>query len=366
MKTAFLRNQRKAEAKASRGRLLADFLAGSWRCTPATACAQEVAEIATLLTTCGAGGLAWCRVRGSDLNSGPIAELFQAQYRFQSLKAALHERSLKKVIPLLRGAGVEPLLVKGWAIARLYPEPGMRPYIDLDLCVRPDDYFRASEVLRGGDCDDCNVDLHNGFGKFYDRRTDEIFARSRLVRLDGIDVRVLSPEDDLRFLCLHLLRHGAVQPLWLCDICVLLEARANDFDWDRCMSGSGKEADWVACVIGLAHQLLGADVEGTPLANRARSLPNWLVPIVLQEWGMPLKTLPQLAVYLRNPRRWVRDFFKELSLHWPNPIEATMTVGGSFNQVPRLPFQVAHVMSRTAALLPRLIKGSEGGAFGKA
>ena len=300
------------------------------------------------------------------MNSGPIAELFQAQYRFQSLKAALHERSLKKVIPLLRGAGVEPLLVKGWAIARLYPEPGMRPYIDLDLCVRPDDYFRASEVLRGGDCGDCNVDLHNGFGKFYDRRTDEIFARSRLVRLDGIDVRVLSPEDDLRFLCLHLLRHGAVQPLWLCDICVLLEARANDFDWDRCMSGSGKEADWVACVIGLAHQLLGADVEGTPLANRARSLPNWLVPIVLQEWGMPLKTLPQLAVYLRNPRRWVRDFFKELSLHWPNPIEATMTVGGSFNQVPRLPFQVAHVMSRTAALLPRLIKGSERGAFGKA
>ena len=45
----------------------------------------------------------------------------------------------------------------------------------------------------------------------------------------GLDVRVLSPEDDLRFLCLHLLRHGAVQPLWLCDICVLLEARANDF-----------------------------------------------------------------------------------------------------------------------------------------
>ena len=182
MKTALLRNKGTAEEKARRGRLLAELLAGSWRCTPPTASAQEVAEIANLLTTCGAGGLAWCRVRGSDLNSGPIAELFQAQYRFQSLKAALHERSLKKVIPLLRSAGVEPLLVKGWAIARLYPEPGMRPYIDLDLCVRPDDYAHASEVLQG---DDCNVDLHNGFGKFYDRRTDEIFARSRLVNLDG-------------------------------------------------------------------------------------------------------------------------------------------------------------------------------------
>ena len=182
MKTALLRNKGTAEEKTRRGRLLAELLAGSWRCTPPAASEQELAEIANLLTTCGAGGLAWCRVRGSDLNSGPIAELFQAQYRFQSLKAALHERSLKKVIPLLRSAGVEPLLVKGWAIARLYPEPGMRPYIDLDLCVRPDDYAHASEVLRG---DDCNVDLHNGFGKFYDRRTDEIFARSSLVNLDG-------------------------------------------------------------------------------------------------------------------------------------------------------------------------------------
>jgi len=300
------------------------------------------------------------------LRDSEVAELFQAQYRFQSLKAALHERSLKTVIPVLRRAGVEPLLVKGWAIARLYPEPGMRPYIDLDLCVRPDDYARARRVLQEGDCDDYNVDLHDGFGKFYDRRTDEIFARSRLVKLDELDVRVLSPEDDLRFLCVHLLRHGAVQPLWLCDICVLLEARSNDFDWDRCLQGSRKEADWVACTIGLAHQLLGADIEGTPMANRARNLPNWLAPIVLREWGMPLRMLPQLSVYLRDPRRWGREFFKQLSLHWPNPIEATMTVKGSFNQVPRLPFQVAHLMSRTAALLPQLIKGSGGGAFGKA
>jgi hypothetical protein len=354
------------ESKMARGRQVARFLSGSWNGSPLSLSADELGRISGLITTCGAGGLGWSKLRQSDLRESQIGELFQAQYRFQSLRSALHERHLKKVIPLLREAGVEPLLVKGWAIARLYPEPGMRPYIDLDLCVAPEHSNRAHEVLNSGECNDCVVDLHVGFGKFYDRRDEEIFARSRVVRLDDLDVRVLSPEDDLRFLCLHLLRHGAVQPLWLCDVALFLETRAKDFDWDRCLHGSRKEADWVACTIGLAHQLLGADVEGTPVANRARSLPNWLVPIVLHEWGMPMKTLPQLAVYLRDPRRWVRDFVKELSLHWPNPIEATLTLRGSFNQVPRLPFQVAHLMSRTAAVLPQVIKGSALSALGKA
>jgi Uncharacterised nucleotidyltransferase len=341
--------------KASRGRLVAQLLAGAWRGSALPISAEELAEIANLLTTCGAGGLAWCRVRGSNLRSSPIAELFQAQYRFQSLQAKLHERSLKKVIPLLRSFGAEPLLIKGWAIARFYPEAGMRPYVDLDLCVLPGDQARASAVLTSGECDDCNVDLHIGFGKFYDRRTDDIFARSRLVKLDDLEVRVLSAEDDLRFLCMHLLRHGAFLPLWLCDIAVLLEARSNDFDWDRCLSGSRREADWVACAIGLAHQLLGARVEGIPVARRAQNLPNWLVPSVLQRWGVPLQTLSQIRPLLRQPVSLLRNLPQEIRRHWPNPIEATMTLRGPFNRLPRLPFQVGHVISRTAALLSQLL-----------
>jgi hypothetical protein len=331
------------------------MLSGAWRCQPVTNSSYELEEIASLLTTCGAGGLAWCRLRGSDLRHSQIAELFQAQYRFQSLQAALHERSLKKVIPLLRSFDVEPLLVKGWAIARLYPEPGLRPYIDLDLCVLPNDYEHAEAALNNPECQGANVDLHRGFEKFYDRRTDDIFTRSRLVKLDDVEVRVLSPEDDLRFLCMHLLRHGAVQPLWLCDIGVLLEARAADFDWDRCLSGSRKEADWVACAIGLAHQLVGVEVEETPVARRAQNLPTWSVPAVLQSWGVPLPALPQIKALLRQPASLLRSLPQEMRRHWPNPIEATMTLKGPFNQLPRLPFQVGHIVSRSTSLLAQLL-----------
>ena len=165
----------------------------------------------------------------------------------------------------------------------------------------------------------------------------------------------MSEEDHLHFLCLHLLRHGAVRPLWLCDIAVLLERRAPTFDWSRCLSGSRRAADWVACAIGLAHQLVGAEVEGTPVADRARHLPGWMVPTVLREWGAAYRSLGQVEVYLRHPLRLWRGLPKELPQHWPNAIEATMTLRGPFNELPRLPFQVGHVFSRSASLLWQLV-----------
>ncbi|MFY9607515.1 MAG: nucleotidyltransferase family protein [Blastocatellia bacterium] len=352
--TSFLKQNPKEGSTRARGRLVAQLLSGAWRAspTPPTSSAQELEDVAALLPSSGAGGLAWCKIRHSVLGTSPTAFQLQQAYRLHSLQAALHRRSLKQVIPLLRSFGVEPVLVKGWAIARVYPELGMRPYGDLDLCVLPEQYAHAKAVLKSREIPD--ADLHLGFGKFYDRQTNDIFGRSQLVGLDDLEVRVLSAEDHLRFLCMHLLRHGAVRPLWLCDIAVLLETRAQDFDWDRCLGHSRQQADWVACAIGLAHELLGTEVEGTPIARRAKKLPSWLVPAVLKEWGTPFQSLRQVTVYLKRPLRALSAPLRELSSHWPNAIEATITLKGPFNELPRLPFQVGHVFSRTTALLLQL------------
>ena len=342
---------------ASRGSLVAQLLAGAWRSSPppSTTSSQELEQLAQLLLRSGSAGLAWCKVRHSELRSSPIADQLHQAYRLQSLQAALHERSLKKAISLLRGIGVEPMLVKGWAIARVYPDMAMRPYCDLDLCVIPDHYAKASEALKSIEGLVTNVDLHAGFGKFYDRRTDDIFARSQLVNLDDIAVRVLCEEDNLRYLCMHFLRHGAVRPLWLCDIAVALESRRRDFDWDRCLAGSRREADWVACAIGLAAQLLGVAVEQTPVGPRVQKLPSWLGAAVLRNWGVACRSPRQVRTLLHQPVRALRELPEELLRHWPNPVEATMTLRGPLNGLPRLPFQVGHVVSRTTALLSELI-----------
>ena len=351
-----LKHDSRSQSSVARGELIAQLLAGSWRGgepLPALS-AQELDSIARPLMRSGAGALAWWRIRESCLRATAVAEQFQQAYRLQSLQAMLHERNLKRVIPLLGSHAVKPVLVKGWAIARHYPETGLRPYTDLDLCVLPDQYALASAALKDPAAQSCNVDLHRGFDKFYDLQADDIFERSQLVKLDDLEVRVLSAEDHLRLLCMHLLRHGAVRPIWLYDIAVLLETRTDNFDWDRCLGRSRQQADWVACALGLAHQLLRADVEGTPVARRAKKLPRWLAPTVLKEWGTPLHSLGQIAVYLKHPVRVIRGLIEELPHHWPNPIEATMTLKGPFNELPRLPFQVGHVFSRAAAMLAQL------------
>ncbi|MEK6288268.1 MAG: nucleotidyltransferase family protein [Acidobacteriota bacterium] len=355
--TMLTKGERLTNSNASRGLLIARLLAGAWRASPPqpTTSSLELEQLAPLLLNSGAGALAWCKLRHSELSCSAVADQLHQAYRLQSLQAALHERSLKQVISLLRGIGVEPMLVKGWSIARIYPEAAMRPYCDLDLCVLPDHYKKASDALKSIEGLVTNVDLHAGFGKFYDRRTDDIFARSQLVKLDDIGVRILCDEDNIRYLCMHVLRHGAVRPLWLCDIAVALESRTCEFDWDRCLAGSRREADWVSCAIRLASFLLGVDIEGTPVAHRGRKLPSWLVKAVTRDWGISFRSPRQVHAMLRQPLRLLDELPKELLRHWPNPIEATMTLRGPFNRLPRLPFQVGHVVSRTFALISEMI-----------
>jgi len=59
--------------------------------------------------------------------------------------------------------------------------------------------------------------------------------------------------------------------------------------------------------------------------------------------------------YLRDPSGLLTD----LRNRWPNPIEATVSVGGPFNESPRMLFQIGDCIARTARFvrrLPRLIQ----------
>lgn len=305
-----------------------------------------------LLLESGGGALAWRRVRNSQLKATPAAAELQQAYRLHAIQAALHEINIKQVLVLIRAAGVEPLLVKGWAIARLYPEPGTRPYGDIDLCVRPEDYSTAREVLRAAG-DRYPVDLHKGTGLLDDREWDELFSRSQLVPLEDVAVRVLSAEDHLRNLCFHLLRHGVERPSGLCDIAVALESRPRDFAWHVCLGENRTRADWIACTIGLARQLLGAETGDTPFGVRKR-LPPWLVNGVLKTWGKPFSghftQQNSMGFYLHHPRGLVQA----LAARWPTPIVGTVGTGGAFNELPRFPYQLGYLMIRSGRFLKQL------------
>ena len=242
---------------------------------------------------------------------------------------------------------------KGWAIARLYPKHGLRPYGDIDLYVSPEQWTATTDALASPGAPVCPGDLHRGSADLDDHTFTDLYRRSEVDDLGGVAVRILGPEDHLRLLCLHTLRHGAWRPLWLCDIGVALESRAVDFDWDYFLSGDRLRSDWVACAVGLAHQLLGVRVGDTPFEWRATHLPRWLVPTVLRQWSVlrtPHGCRMEMATYLRHPA----GLLDALRLRWPNAIEATIGVRGPFNELPRLPFQVGDALFRTARFLTQV------------
>jgi putative nucleotidyltransferase-like protein len=345
-------------ATKSLGRIVATLLSGSWRAVPhdPNISAEELRLVAPLLLQSGSAALAWWRIHDSRLSECDAAIELRSAYQLHSLQAAIHRTEIEEIISRLNSAGVDPVLVKGWAVARLYPEQGLRPYGDIDLCFGPDQHQKALAVLTSPDAGKYSVDVHSGFGKLDDLRLDELMASSEPARLGAAHFRVLGAEDQLRILCTHLLRHSAWRPLWLCDIAAAVESRSASFDWDRCLGSDRRQADWVACAIGLAHQLLAARVDDTPASQRAKQLPRWLIPAVMKNWNQPfpdqyppLSYLPPMATYLRHPA----GVLKAIRKRWPDPIEATIRLRGSFNEMPRMPYQIGNAFLRIVRFLTR-------------
>ncbi|MBC7929966.1 MAG: nucleotidyltransferase family protein [Rubrivivax sp.] len=344
-----------SQAPFAHGHAVAAILAGAWRAAPPdfVGSIAELEEVAPLLEGSGAAALGWWKIRHTILRESCPARGFQQAYRFQTLQAALREQEVAKVFARLEAAGVDALLVKGWASARLYPEQGLRPSGDIDLCVSPKHLARASHALEGARV---WVDLHEGFGEDRGLDFDGTYERAERLKIDGANVHVLAPEDHLRLLCLHFLRHGAWRPLWLCDVSASIEGegRATNFDWARVFGSDKRRARWVACAVGLAEKLLGASTAGTPFERAAKELPHWLAPEVLKQWATPFAAMQAPMRYRAPMRKYLRrpgGVWRDLLRRWPNPIEATLRVGGPLNELPRWPFQLANCLKRTTRFL---------------
>jgi hypothetical protein len=248
-----------------------------------------------------------------------------------------------EAVVALRAAGVEALLGKGWAAARHYAQPALRPYGDLDLFVPPAERARGLLALKQL-ARPLPVDLHAGFAELRDRGGPELFARAVTALVHGVEVRLFGAEDQLRLLVLHLLRHGASRPLWLCDVGALVEAEGSRLDWDLVLRGPDRLARAVAGVVGLAVRLLGARAS-TPDVLRSAGLdspPRWLESALLEQWGRGSGFRDALADQLFEPRQLVRSLFTR----WPNALEATAGVGAPFDDSPRWPYQAAFAAVR--------------------
>ena len=286
----FLRHDRIA-----RGLSLVEALAGSWRAvaSPVESVGVEIVELAI---RGGSGALLERRCYGH----AQLRDLL----RHQVLEAARFERGLELRLAALAEHGVTPTLIKGWAIATRYPSKGLRHYSDLDLVVDPEERAATEAVLARFADDQLAVDLHFGMPHVAGRDVHALKARMQKRALGHQNVRMLGDEDHLWLLALHALGHGLWRSVWLVDLAVLLESRGQGLDWDYLLAGDARDVPAVKISLVLAHLLLGAKVEGTPVHEWIDAMPTWVEPALLEQWGMgfhayaPIAKIPRASAWL--------------------------------------------------------------------
>jgi len=184
---------------------------------------------------------------------------------------------LREVLAKLTDAGVDHLLLKGFALAEyLYPSLGMRGMSDVDLLVRkavltevdvclnalgyravdtnvaeasknPEGYLSSLEYHRtSGLPPIMHVHWHpvntsvpaDAFSPYFN--VDRLCEKSSIVRLDNVDTRILSPEHLLIYLCEHALRvnHSFDRLILICDILQVLTVRRDQLVWAKIIDES--------------------------------------------------------------------------------------------------------------------------------
>ena len=197
---------------------------------------------------------------GSDSPSllGPL----ESAYRQQLARHLRTMADLKAAATALDSAEIDWVLIKGPALARMWPRQDMREYHDLDLLVDRHRYAEALFVLSdiGTELIDRNwpmirkqlraeltlrlphgtsLDLHwDPVNEMHLRRefqfdTEEMLHRRKTIDIGSTRVPTLDPVDTLLHLGYHTTSSGAYRLLWLADI---RAAAYRDLDWRQVLA----------------------------------------------------------------------------------------------------------------------------------
>src|SRR5688500_1003118 len=158
------------------------------------------------------------------------------ELRWYQLTRRRSELLLLDAVRGFRKHSIEPILIKGWAAARNYPENKPRFFGDIDIAVAATDFEHSTTLLLNPSSGIKGVDLHCELRHLDTLPWSQLHSNSELIDLEGEKVRVLSAEDHLRVLCVHWLTDGGENQERLWDIFYAVQNRPPGFDWGKCLN----------------------------------------------------------------------------------------------------------------------------------
>lgn len=196
------------------------------------------------------------RVLGID---DPLIGKLKGVYRRSWYENQLLLRDIATLVRQCHEAGIETMLLKGSALVLLhYREHGVRPMVDGDVLVRPEQALAAVHLLqRIGwkpvepflsshllathghsfvDSSGREIDLHwHVLHECCTARVDEGFwARAVPVQVHDVVTRALDPTDQLLHVCVHGARWNVIPTVrWVADAMAVLGSTPTAIAWER-------------------------------------------------------------------------------------------------------------------------------------
>lgn len=220
---------------------------------------QKIGQLALQQTV---GVLAFEAALSLPTNLRPPKEWIRKALAFIETNRRTHilvDRSAAEAVSKLKEVGIEGILVKGQAYARVYPRPEMRQCGDIDLYVGDSNYHSAYEAVKGFGwkreekflpdakhygcwINGVRLELHRIAGQLVIPSADRKFQQwsnhqfsisKRTIPIANQEITAPTPIFDIVFVFLHLYLHflnGGIGLRHICDWAMLLHAHAKEID----------------------------------------------------------------------------------------------------------------------------------------
>jgi Uncharacterised nucleotidyltransferase len=234
---------------------------------------------------------------------GDVWERLRSFYLETAGRNAVHFRQTSQIVRELAARDIPVMLLKGMHLARfVYADPGLRSMADVDIMVHPEHLAEVEQVFlehgfgplpRPDLTEWCSRNYH--LAKLWkegapevevhwkiERPTspfriepEDLWQRSRAATLDGAPVRLLSPEDLLLHLALHLSYHHRFRRSalkGLVDMTTVIATEGSRINWQALVE---RAIAWGASGYLYTTLRLAADMLGAPVpASAFETLPH--------------------------------------------------------------------------------------------
>jgi hypothetical protein len=232
-----------------------------------------------------------------------VQELKDSYYSNAS-QNIVRRHQLCRVLEAFQEVGIPAIVLKGAALAELvYPHPALRPMVDVDLLIRYEDLDSAEKVLQELEYVPYEevpprawwrenhhhlvpyfakdklvfIELHHhivppsksftvDIGRMWERAVDTNIAGTRAL--------VLSPEDTILHLSLHLAYSSIGGLKGLCDISEMIRKYKSNLNWEQIIKES-KEYEierYIYYQLWLAKEMLDAEIPSDVLRHLEKDI----------------------------------------------------------------------------------------------